>query len=176
MAKREFEHHAVDHLSGTPEVLRLAMAGLTEEQTLWKPAPDRWSVAEILEHLSHVEGHYFRAALDTLLCGEDALIEPYDQEAWAAKGTYAGREPEESFAHWEEQREDNVDMMRTGLESSALSRTARHPELGIFTLEDLLNEWAIHDLGHVRQILELVRAAMYYPKLGPFQKQYKVAP
>jgi len=176
MAKKEFEYTAIEHLSDTPEVLRLVMAGLTEEQTLWKPAPDRWSVAEILEHLSHVEGHYFRAALDTLLCGEDALIEPYNQELYAAKGTYAGREPEESFAHWEEQREDNVAMMRTALEPDALSRTARHPELGTFTLEDLLNEWAIHDLGHVRQILELIRADVYYPKLGPFQKQYRVAP
>jgi hypothetical protein len=31
-------------------------------------------------------------------------------------------------------------------------------------------------MGHVRQILELVRAVLYYPKLGPFQAQYKVAP
>jgi uncharacterized damage-inducible protein DinB len=176
MAKKEFEHTAIDHLSSTPEVLRLVMAGLSEEQTRWKPAADRWSVAEILEHLSHVEGHYFRAALDTILCGDEALIEPYDQEAYAAKGTYAGREPEESFAHWEEQREDNVELMRTTFEAEALKRTAKHPVLGSFTAEDLLNEWALHDLGHVRQILELVRAVMYYPKLGPFQAQYKVAP
>jgi hypothetical protein len=176
MGKSEFEHTAIDHLSSTPEVLRLVMAGLTEEETLRKPAADRWSVAEILEHLSHVEGHYFRAALDTLLCGDDALIEPYDQAVYAAQGMYSGREPEESFAHWEEQRENNVELMRTTLDAEALTRTARHPELGDFTVEHLLNEWALHDLGHVRQILELVRAILYYPKLGPFQVQYKVAP
>ena len=176
MAKKEFEHTAIDHLSSTPEVLRLVMAGLTEEQTLWKPAADRWSVAEILEHLSHVEGHYFRAALDSIICGDDALIDAYDQDAWAAKGTYAGREPEESFAHWEEQREDNVELLRTTLDEEALQRRARHPQLGSFTAENLLSEWALHDLGHVRQILEVARAVLYYPKLGPFQAQYKVAP
>jgi hypothetical protein len=176
MAKREFEHISIDHLSATPEILRLAMAGLTEEQTLWKPAPDRWSIAENLEHLSHVEGHYFRAALDALLSGDPKPIAPYDQNAFAAAGTYSEREPEESFAHWEEQREDNVELMRTCLEAVAMGRTALHPELGPFTVEDLLNEWALHDLGHVRQIVELVRAVVYYPKLGPFQQQYKVAP
>lgn len=176
MSKREFEHLALDQLSATPEILRLVMASLTEEQTMQRPAPDRWSVAEVLEHLSHVEAHYFRAALDILLCGDDALIQPYDQTAYAAAGTYSGREPEESFAHWEEQREDNVDLMRSNLDEEALKRTARHPELGSFTVEDLLNEWAIHDLAHVRQISELVRALVFFPKLGPFQAHYTVKP
>jgi hypothetical protein len=143
---------------------------------MWKPAPDRWSIAEILEHLSHVEGHYFRAAVDRVLSGDPAGVEPYDQEAYAASGTYSGREPEESFAHWEEQREDNVDFLRDVLEERKLPRSGRHPVLGVVTVEDLLNEWAFHDIGHVRQILELARAILYYPKLGAFQVQYKVAP
>jgi hypothetical protein len=180
MGQEELEHTAIDHLGSAPEILRLVMAGLTDEQTLWKPAPGRWSVAEILEHLSHVEAHYFRAALDRLLSGDasglEPGIEPYDQEAYAAAGTYSGREPEESFAHWEEQREDNVEFLRDVLEERKLGRSGRHPELGLVTVEDLLNEWAFHDLGHVRQILELTRAILYYPKLGPFQVQYKVAP
>jgi hypothetical protein len=167
-----FEHPAIDHLTGTPEVLRLVMAGLTEEQTLWKPAPGRWSVAEILEHLSHVEGHYFRAAMDVVLGEGNGEIEPYDQNAHAAAGAYQGREPEESFAHWEEQREDNVEFLTERLSPRTLLRTARHPELGPVSAEDLLNEWAYHDLGHVRQIAEVVRAAMYYAKLGPFRAQY----
>jgi uncharacterized damage-inducible protein DinB len=172
----QFEHPAIDHLGSAPEVLRLVMAGLTDEQTLWKPGPDRWSVAEILEHLSHVEAHYFRAAMDVLLGGQGNEIAPYDQNAYAAAGTYSGREPEESFAHWEEQRDDNVEFLMENLSLRTLKRTAMHPELGPVTPEDLLNEWVFHDLGHVRQIVELVRAALYYPKLGPFQAQYKVAP
>ncbi len=176
MSQAEFEHPAIDHLAASPEILRMAMAGLTEEQTLWKPAPDRWSIAEILEHLSHVEAHYFRAALDTLLAGGGAEIQPYDQEEYAASGTYFGREPEESFAHWEEQREDNVEFLTGNLFEKKLKQEGRHPTLGAVTVEDLLNEWAYHDIGHLRQILELVRAALYYPKLGAFQVQYKSAP
>jgi hypothetical protein len=176
MPQEELEHSAIDHLSSTPEILRLVMAGLTDEQTMWKPAHDRWSVAEILEHLSHVEGHYYRAALDRILSGDPTGIEPYDQEVYAATGAYSGREPEESFAHWEEQREDNVDFLSELLEERKLGRSGLHPALGVVTVENLLNEWAFHDLGHVRQILELVRAILYYPNLGAFQVQYKTSP
>jgi len=172
---RKLEDPAIDHLATTPEVLRLLMGGLSDEDARWKPAPDRWSVAEILEHLSHIEGHYFRSALDRMVAGGDAEIEPYDQDAYAAAGAYSNREAEESFAHWEEQREDNVEFLRE-LDAGVLARTARHPALGTVSAGDLLNERALHDLGHVRQITELVRARMYYPKLGPFRAQYQVHP
>jgi len=167
---RKLEHPALDHLSATPEILRLIMAGVSDQQTQWKPAPDRWSIAEVLEHLSHVEAHCFRARIDLMVSQNEPDIEAYDQDALAAEGVYSNREAEESFAHWEEQREDNSDFLRE-LDAGVLSRTARHPALGTVTVEDLLNEWAFHDLGHVRQITELVRAQMYYPNLGPFLTQ-----
>jgi uncharacterized damage-inducible protein DinB len=175
MAKTDFEHPAVDQLSATPEILRLMMAPVSDEQARWKPAPDRWSIAEILAHLSHVEAHYFRAGIELLTTQNNPTVEPYDQNAWDAAGAYAGREPEESFAHWEEQREDNIAFLE-GLEESSLRRAGRHPELGRVTVSDYLNEWAHHDLGHVRQIAELIRAQLYYPALGAFQSQYKVNP
>jgi len=172
---RKPDHPAMDHLSGTPEVLRLIMAGISDREAQWKPAADRWSIAEVLEHLSHVEAHCFRLRIDRAISEDNPEIDAYDQDAYAAAGTYSNREAEESFAHWEEQREDNTEFLRE-LDAGVLSRTARHPVLGTITIEDLLNEWAFHDLGHVRQIAELVRAQMYYPRLGPFQSQYKVRP
>jgi len=169
------EHLAIEHLAGTPDIFRQLMLGVTEEQTTWKPAPDRWSLAEVLEHLSHLEGHLFRARVDLMTTAENPPVEGYDQNAFYAAGTYSDRDPEESFAHWEEQREDNVEFLRS-LDQRMLARTGQHAELGRFTLEDLLNEWAFHDLGHVRQVAELVRAQLYYPKLGPFQAETKVNP
>jgi hypothetical protein len=32
----------------------------------------------------------------------------------------------------------------------------------------MLNEWASHDLGHIRQIAELYRACAFHPNAGPF--------
>jgi hypothetical protein len=161
-------------LEATPEILRGLLASVTEEQTEWKPAPGRWSIAEILEHMSHVEGHGFRLRAERMMKEENPVLEVYDQEALAADGQYSGREAEDSFDHFEEQREDNV-VWLTALPARVASRSAQHQELGKITLGQLLNDWAFHDLGHIRQIAEVVRALLY-SNIGPFQKYYKVNP
>ncbi|MES1262480.1 MAG: DinB family protein [Acidobacteriota bacterium] len=175
MPPHELEHPALDQLAATPEILRILMASVSDEMAVRKPAADRWSIAEVLEHLSHVEGHLFRVRLDRMLATDGAEVEPYDEKAFDAQGAYSGNDPEESFAHWEEQREAAVELIRT-LDATRLARTGRHPEFGVFTVEQLLNNWVCHDLGHVRQITELVRAYAYLPATGPFQKEYKLNP
>jgi hypothetical protein len=175
MAAKKFEHPALDHLAATPDIYHALLTGISDEQAYWKPQPDRFSIAELLEHLSHVEAHYFRMNVDRILSGVNPEVAPYDQNAYYAEGTYSDRDAEESLAHWEEQREDNVELLR-GLDASQLSRTAHHPEVGQITLANLLNEWALHDLGHIRQLTELVRAQLYLPEIGPFQAQYVLRP
>jgi hypothetical protein len=175
MAAKKLEHPALDHLAATPDIFRALLTGISDEQARWKPGPERFSIAEVLEHVSHVEAHCFRIRLDAMLGIDNPEVELYHQNALYTAGTYSDRDPEESLAHWEEQREDNVELLR-GLEPVALSRTARHPQFGQFTLDHLLNEWAFHDLAHVRQLAELVRAQLYYPGLGPLQSQYTVQP
>jgi hypothetical protein len=165
----------ISQLEITPEILRLLMEDITDEQAHWKPAPDRWSIAEVLEHLSHTESRGFRARIDQMLAEEHPTLEAYDQEAFAAQGTYSGRDPEESFAHFEEQREDNVAFLRD-LPLSVAERTGAHAKLGNITIGQLMNEWAFHDLGHIRQIAELVRVIRYHPHMGPFTNLYTVHP
>jgi hypothetical protein len=175
MASKKFEHSAIDHLAATPDIYRALLTGVSDEQAYWKSEPDRFSIAELLEHLSHVEGHYFRDHADRILASVNPEVLPYDQNAYYAQGIYSNRDAEESLAHWEEQRDDNIELLR-GLEPNQLSRTARHSEVGEFTLGHLLNEWALHDLGHIRQLAELVRAQLYFPEIGPFHPQYSLHP
>lgn len=166
---------AIEHLAATPDIFRALLTGVTDEQAYWKPGPGRFSIAELLEHLSHTEGHYFRLHASAIVNSAKPTVEGYDTEAYFAAGTYSGRDAEESLAHWEEQREDNLEFLR-GLKPEQLLRTALHPEVGEFTLGNLVSEWALHDLGHIRQLAELVRAQLYYPQIGPFQAQYSVRP
>ncbi len=175
MAAKKLEHSALDHLAATPDIFRALLTGVSEAQVYRIPAPGRFSIAELLEHVSHIEAHYFRAGADRILGGGNAEIDPCDQNAFYAAGTYSNRDAEESLAHWEDQRADNLEFL-CGLEPGVLARVARHPELGEVTFANLLNEWAMHDLGHVRQLAELVRAQLYYPELGPFRAQYTVHP
>jgi hypothetical protein len=40
----------------------------------------------------------------------------------------------------------------------------------------MLNEWAMHDVGHIRQVAELVRARTYLTGAGPLGKDYNLKP
>ncbi len=171
----EIELPGLEQLERTCETLRALLSALTGDDALWKAAPDRFSIAEILEHLSHVEGHCFRLRVERMVNEENPAIEEYDQDALAAAGQYSGRDPEDSFDHFEEQRELNIEYLRE-LPASALKREARHPAFGTVTVGELLAEWAFHDLGHIRQIAEIVRSRKYYPLMGPLRGQYKINP
>src|SRR6476620_11348206 len=46
---------AVKYLEGTRQGVQDATAGLSEAQWNFKPAPDRWSVAEVTEHIAAAE-------------------------------------------------------------------------------------------------------------------------
>jgi len=162
-------------LENTPEILRLLLEGLAPEEAAWKPNPHRWSIAEVIEHLSHVEGHGFRGRIDQMLGSTLPEILEYDQEAFSAQGQYSGRDVEDSFDHWEDQREANVEFLRT-LDASVISRQGRHEKFGIISIGDLLHEWAFHDMGHIRQILELLRSQRHYPHMGSFQSIYQINP
>ena len=163
----------LDLLESTPAILRDLMSELSEEDARWKPAPDRFSIAEVLAHLSHTEGHCYRARLDRFLTEELPELEPDD--ASLHYDLYRQADPQDSFDHFEEQRETNVEFLRT-LPRSAGNRRALHREAGEITLSQMLHEWALHDLGHIRQVAELVRARRYLAGAGPLGKGYKLNP
>jgi DinB family protein len=163
----------LDLLEATPEILRGLMTELTEEDARWKPAPDRFSVAEVLAHLSHSEGHCYRMRVDRFLAETRPELEPDDAQMYLH--LYRDADPEDAFDQFEEQREVNVEFLR-GLPASAGDRRALHKEHGEITLSQMLNEWALHDLGHIRQIAELARARKYLAGAGPLAASYDLTP
>jgi len=49
----------LSHLHGTRKLTLDSVAGLTSAQWNFKPAPDRWSIAEVIEHLALTEKGLF---------------------------------------------------------------------------------------------------------------------
>jgi hypothetical protein len=164
---------SLDLLEATPTILRGLMAELNEEDVRWKPAPDRFSVGEVLAHLAHSEGHCYRARLDQFMSEDNPEFEPDDAQFHLER--YAQADPEDEFDHFEEQREINVEFLR-GLPPGSGSRKARHKAVGPITLEQMLHEWAMHDLGHIRQVAELVRARKHLAGAGPLGQSYHLKP
>ena len=160
-------------LQATPAILRGLMSEISDEDARWKPAPDRFSIAEVLAHLSHSEGNCYRARVDRFLAEEMPEFEPDDAQMYL--DLYRNADPEEEFGHFEDQRETNVELVR-GLPAAAGNRKALHREAGEITLSHMLHEWALHDLGHIRQVAELVRARKYLAGAGPLGKEYRLKP
>lgn len=163
----------LDLLDVTPDILRGLMSELSDDDSRWKPAPDRFSVAEVLAHLSHSEGHCYRFRVDRFLNENLPELEPDDAQMHL--DLYRDRDPEDEFVHFEEQRQANVEFLRS-LSPEAARRRARHPEAGEITLAEMLHEWALHDIGHIRQIAELVRARKYLAGAGRLGDSYQLKP
>jgi hypothetical protein len=163
----------LEMLEATPAILRGLMCELSEEDARWKPAPDRFSVAEVLAHLSHTEGHCHRMRLDRFMREELPVFEPDDAQLHLHR--YRDADPEEEFAHFEEQRDTNLEYLRS-LAAGAARRAALHQQAGRITLAEMLHAWALHDLGHIRQVAELARAVKYQPGAGPLGQEYALKP
>jgi len=163
----------LDLLGETPAILRGLMRGLSHDDARWKPAPDRFSVAEVLAHLSHSEDRCYRMRADRFLSEE--LPEFEEDDAQMYLDLYREADAEDSFGHFKEQRQANLEVLRT-LPRSAGGRRAMHKVAGEITLQQMLHEWAMHDLGHIRQIAELVRARKHWRAAGRLGESYQLRP
>ncbi len=160
-------------LAATPGILRGLMSEISGEDARWNPAAGRFSIAEVLAHLSHSEGHCYRLRLDRFMAEEGPEFEP--DHASSYLDLYRDADPKEAFREFESQRIANVKMLRT-LTDDAGKRVALHRSAGEITLVNMLHEWALHDLGHVRQVAEIVRARKYLAGAGPLGGDYQLTP
>ena len=163
----------LDLLEETPGILRGLMRVLTEEDAKWKPSADRFSVAEVLAHLSHSEGHCYAMRVTRFMTEEMPELEPDDAQMHL--DLYRDADAEDSFDHFEDQRVTNVEYLRS-LPRAAGERRAMHREAGEITLQQMLHEWSMHDLGHIRQIAELVRARKHWKAAGKLGEWYQLKP
>ena len=159
---------AICLLAKTPQLLETLLSDLPVEPLHWKPAPDRWSISEVLAHLSALEAVY--ADRVRRMTAEDSpALAKYDLDGAKARQDYSRGSGAENLAQFTSLRRSTVARL-TSLPASAGARTGVHSELGTITLAHMLNEWASHDLGHLRQIEELYRAHAFHPNSGPFMK------
>ena len=162
-------------LEQTPIIIEKIIWAASEEQMNWKPAMDRWSINEVLAHLAETEALAFRERIQKMLDQDNPLLEAYDQNAAYASGKYTGGKPRENLKKFCHERDRSLSWLRY-VPATMVARTGRHAEYGHITIGQLMNEWAFHDLGHIRQIAELYRSRSFYPSMGPFQRGYTIKP
>jgi hypothetical protein len=160
-------------LEQTPVTLRNCLAHASTDDLDWRPSPDRWSISMVLAHLADVEVKGFVSRFRAMSEQDGAFLPAYDQLTYFQSGPIIdGRAKLHEF---ERLRSENLAWLGS-LPASILSRRGNHQEVGEVTFGELLHEFVFHDLGHIRQVMELYRTHAFYPKMGGFQKYYAADP
>ncbi len=167
-------HNAISLLEKTPKVLETLLAGASDSTVIWKPAPERWSIAEVLAHLTEVEVR-FNSRLQRIVGEDSPALESYFPPPGYPEANSVRNPADDLVAGFSDARSGTIAFLSM-LPPTTGERTAVHPDLGPVTLADFLNAWAVHDLGHLRQITELYRAREFYPFAGPFRAYTTLRP
>jgi hypothetical protein len=141
----------IERLARFPAALRAAASCFSADETRWKPAPQHWSVLEIVSHVADEEHEDFAPRLRATL--EGRAWEPLDFDAVAERRGYNTRDLDTELARFASARADNVRWLRTLIETRPdFSIAYQHPQLGPIAAGDLLTSWSAHDALHLRQI------------------------
>jgi len=129
---------------------------LSRKEMRRRPAPDKWSIAEILAHLADVEiVASWRIRL--ILANNGTPIQGFDQDAWAKTFDYAGVSPKQSLKVFRVLRENNLCLLAS-VSPQLWKNHGMHSERGRETIAHLVRLFAGHDLNHLQQIEELATA------------------
>jgi hypothetical protein len=159
-------------LSSTPDKLRREIADFTPGQMKRRPAEGKWSVQEVLAHLEDVEGLGMRDRVEAMVTQHLPRLAAFDQEARAQEMRYNRIDPARSYESFARKRRDNLKWLRK-LQPADLRRKGIHEGVGEITAGEMIYEWAFHDLGHLKQIMEVKRYALW-PHMGNMQAFYKL--
>ena len=140
--------------SATAKQLNRLIKGVSAAKLRRRPAPEKWSVSEIIAHLADAEMvGGFRLRL--ILGSPGAAIVAYDQDSWAKSGHYDKRDPRKSLEQFSVLREWNLALLRS-LDPEQWKHYGVHSERGQESIEDTVRMFAGHDLNHLRQIEKIL--------------------
>jgi hypothetical protein len=169
---------ALHYLGDTRNGLTDAVKGLSEAQWKFKPAPDRWSVAEVVEHLTVIEDLFVNnlcAQLmqapagrpDTDVKNLDAMIlakvpdrstKVQAPENLVPTGRWT---PQASLERFLADRRETVNFLTSG--ANLRGHVLNHPALGPLDAYEWVLAVAAHTERHTKQILE-VKTDPHFPK------------
>jgi len=136
--------------AATAEKLNQLIQGVAASELRRRPAPEKWSVNEIIAHLADAEmviGYRLRLVLGS----PGAVIVAYDGDSWAVSGHYDERDTQKSVEQFRVVREVNLLLLKS-LKPEQWKQYGMHSERGQESIEDMVRMYAGHDINHLQQI------------------------
>lgn len=132
---------------------------LSKKEIRRRPAPGKWSVAEILAHLADAEvvGSW---RIRQILGADGTPIQAYDQNVWAETFRYEDRDPRESLKLFRVLRENNLLLLKS-VPRKLWENHGMHAERGKETIAQIVRMFAGHDLNHLQQIEKIAKSGRH---------------
>lgn len=146
--------YCINQLERHRDIFKQFFSGLTPQDLRWKPAPEKWSLLDVLCHLRDEEREDFRARLDHILTTPDGPMPKIDPVAWVTERRYAEQDFDTTLGEFLRERDRSVQWLRD-LKDPKWSNVYMHPKVGPVSCDLILVNWVAHDLLHFRQITKL---------------------
>src|SRR5690348_16263611 len=101
----------LDAAEQSPKLIAAAVSRLPDKVLRYKPAPEEWSILEILAHLADMEILY-AYRMRQMLADKEPVIAPIDEDAWARNLGYTEERPAELVAAYGLNRYGNLRLLR----------------------------------------------------------------
>jgi hypothetical protein len=137
------------------EIIRALIANISQEEAQVKPAPEAWSILEVICHLYDEEREDFREHLDFILHRQNEEWHEIDPQDWAASRKYNEQNFIEMQIKFFEERTKSLDwLIDLSLADWDTTYTSKY---GSVPAGKMLSAWVAHDNLHIRQLVELKR-------------------
>lgn len=137
-------------LAATANKLDRLIAGISATELRRRPAPEQWSVNEIVAHLADAEiATAFRIRLIVAAPGSTVVV--YDQNQWVLSGHNDKRSPQNSLEVFRALRQGNLALLET-LMPEQWTQYVIHSEPGQESIHRIVCTFAGHDIKHLKQI------------------------
>jgi uncharacterized damage-inducible protein DinB len=137
-------------------MLRDAVEGLTEEELRFKPAPDKWSIHQILIHVTDSEISS-TSRLKKVLAEDEPTLISFDQDAWANNLGYDLMDREQYLLLFKLLR-SSMQTILDNLTSEQSERVGVYVDQGRFTFKQLMEYRIEHVRNHLAQIERVKKA------------------
>jgi hypothetical protein len=141
----------------TVQKLATAIKGMDKKKLSKRPAPGKWSITEILAHLADTE--VVASWRMRLILGQNgAPVQAFDQDVWATTFKYQKTDPKRSLETFRLLRENNLALLKS-LPKELMENYGMHQERGKETIVQVTRMFAGHDLNHLQQVEQIVKAS-----------------
>ncbi len=144
----------IDALEHNKNVFQELLQKLPEQVQTWRPAPEKWSLLEVVCHLHDEEREDFRARVRHTLESPTDPMPPIDPTGWVTERLYSEQNFDDMLDRFLQERDASIQWLRS-LSKPNWNNTYEHPKFGSMSAHLFLSNWLAHDYLHIRQIIGL---------------------